>query len=100
VVADVPALDPTGNAQAAALIQTIAGVEAGDPVAFATDGAGLQVDGLPSVVCGPGSIEQAHRPDEFIEVDQLERCDAMIGRIADWARGRAAPTGFEPVSPP
>jgi len=37
--------------------------------------------GIPSVVCGPGSIDQAHKPDEFIALDQLERCDAMLDAL-------------------
>jgi acetylornithine deacetylase len=39
--------------------------------------------GIPTVVCGPGSIEQAHKPDEFIAVDQLLRCDAMLDALVD-----------------
>jgi acetylornithine deacetylase len=39
--------------------------------------------GIPSVVCGPGSIDQAHKPDEFIATDQLARCDAMMDALLD-----------------
>ncbi|HTW75058.1 MAG TPA: acetylornithine deacetylase [Steroidobacteraceae bacterium] len=39
--------------------------------------------GVPTVVCGPGSIEQAHQPDEFIALDQLQRCDAMLDALLD-----------------
>ena len=39
--------------------------------------------GIPTVVCGPGSIEQAHRPDEFITMEQLQRCDAMMDALLD-----------------
>ncbi len=39
--------------------------------------------GIPTVVCGPGSIEQAHQPDEFIALDQLQRCDAMLDALLD-----------------
>ena len=51
-------------------------------VAFGTEG-GLFSDvlGLPTVVCGPGSMDQGHRPDEFLTVDQLQRCDAMLARL-------------------
>jgi acetylornithine deacetylase len=37
--------------------------------------------GLPTVVCGPGSMDQGHKPDEFLSVDQLQRCDAMLDRL-------------------
>jgi acetylornithine deacetylase len=39
--------------------------------------------GIPTVVCGPGSIEQAHKPDEFIATDELLRCDAMLDALVD-----------------
>ena len=41
--------------------------------------------GAPSVVCGPGDIAQAHTPDEYIEIAELEKCLAFLGRVADWA---------------
>jgi len=39
------------------------------------------------VVCGPGSMEQGHKPDEFVSLDQLERCDALLARLAGWMQG-------------
>ncbi|MGE3875364.1 MAG: acetylornithine deacetylase [Parvibaculaceae bacterium] len=52
-------------------------------VAYGTE-AGLFSNraGVPSVVCGPGSIEQAHKPDEYLAVSEIDRCLAMIGRLA------------------
>jgi acetylornithine deacetylase len=38
---------------------------------------------IPTVVCGPGSIDQAHKPDEFVAIDQLQRCDAMMDALLD-----------------
>jgi len=51
-------------------------------VAFGTEG-GLFSSRLdtPVVVCGPGSIEQAHKPDEYVELSQLAACDALLGRL-------------------
>jgi len=37
--------------------------------------------GIPTVVCGPGSIEQAHKPDEFVDLDQMQRCDSMMAAL-------------------
>jgi acetylornithine deacetylase len=37
--------------------------------------------GIPTALCGPGSIDQAHKPDEFIARDQLQRCDAMMDAL-------------------
>ncbi len=47
-------------------------------VAFGTDGGHFQAAGLSTVVCGPGSIDQAHQPDEYLEVEQLRACERMI----------------------
>lgn len=49
-------------------------------VPFATEGGQFQRAGWSTVVCGPGSIEQAHKPDEFIERSQLEACEAFLDR--------------------
>jgi hypothetical protein len=45
------------------------------------EAAHFQRRGIPSVVCGPGSIAQAHKPDEYVEVDQLLKCEAFLRRL-------------------
>ena len=56
--------------------------EIGDNVSFGTE-AGLFNDiGISSVVCGPGSIDQAHKPDEFISRAQLKICDQMLQNLS------------------
>ena len=52
---------------------------------FGSEAGLFQEAGIPTVVCGPGSIEQAHKPDEFIALDQIEACEAFIGRLFDRA---------------
>ncbi|WP_315979925.1 M20/M25/M40 family metallo-hydrolase [Aliamphritea spongicola] len=37
--------------------------------------------GIPTVVCGPGSMDQGHKPDEFIHIDQINQCDAFMARL-------------------
>ncbi|CAI2936519.1 acetylornithine deacetylase [Aminobacter niigataensis] len=53
-------------------------------IAFGTEG-GLFHErlGIPTVVCGPGDIRQAHQPDEFISLDQMTQCMSMLRRLAD-----------------
>ncbi len=51
-------------------------------VAYATEAGLFQVAGIPSIICGPGSIEQAHKPDEFITLEQIARCEAFMERLA------------------
>ncbi|HEV3394784.1 MAG TPA: acetylornithine deacetylase [Xanthobacteraceae bacterium] len=58
-------------------------------VAFGTEAGGYAADGIPSVVVGPGSIDQAHKADEFIAVSELEKCGAFIDRLIDHCSARA-----------
>ncbi len=50
---------------------------------YATEAGLFQEAGMPTVICGPGSIEQAHKPNEFIEIAELEACGAFIQRLVD-----------------
>lgn len=50
-------------------------------VAFGTEAGLFQDAGMPAVVCGPGSIEQAHKPDEFIDLDQVAQCETFMRRL-------------------
>ncbi len=56
-------------------------------VSYGTEGGHFQNAGIPTVVCGPGSIEQAHKPDEYVALEQLEQCegfiDTLINSLAD-----------------
>jgi len=52
-------------------------------VAFGTEGGLFEQAGIPTVVCGPGSMDQGHKPDEYITSEQLRECDAMLLRLAD-----------------
>jgi acetylornithine deacetylase len=54
-------------------------------VCYATEASLFQAGGAPSVVCGPGHIAQAHTPDEYLEVAELEKCLGFLARLADWA---------------
>ncbi|WP_249975547.1 acetylornithine deacetylase [Vreelandella olivaria] len=51
-------------------------------VAFGTEGGLFHQAGIPTVICGPGSMAQGHKPDEFIEITQLRECDAMLSHLA------------------
>lgn len=74
--------DPASDA--ARLLALIAGREDFTTVAFGTEGGLFDEAGVATVVCGPGSMEQGHKPDEFVSLEQLERCDAMLARLAQW----------------
>lgn len=56
-------------------------------VSFGTEAGLFSESGVPSVVCGPGSIDQAHKPDEFVTLEQVARCDAFMDRLKDRLSG-------------
>jgi acetylornithine deacetylase len=80
IQANVPPLDGLGGV-AEALAHAVSAVQTESiTVPFATEGGQFQRAGWSTVVCGPGSIEQAHKPDEFIERAQLLACEAFLDR--------------------
>lgn len=84
--AQFPGLDTDPTAQIVPLTKRFAGSNAQGKVAFGTEGGRFhEMLGVPTVICGPGSIVQAHKPDEYIEASQLDACDTFLSRLADWA---------------
>lgn len=81
---EYPGLETPPDAEVIKLAAALTGNHGPIKVSFGSEG-GLFSGQLriPTVVCGPGSIEQAHRPDEFIAIDQLQRCDAMMDALLD-----------------
>jgi acetylornithine deacetylase len=79
-----PGLDTARDSDVVAFVKSLTGGNATIKVAFGTEG-GLfsAAAGIPTVVCGPGSMAQGHRPDEFVSEDQLGRCDAMMNTLLD-----------------
>lgn len=57
-------------------------------VSYGTEGGRFQAAGIPTVICGPGSIEQAHKPDEWIAVSELRKCEAFLDGLAELCRTR------------
>jgi acetylornithine deacetylase len=75
--------EPEGGMES--LMRQLTGANASHAVSFATEGGLLQEAGMSTVVCGPGSIDQAHQPDEFIDPAQLEACTELLRKLAAWA---------------
>ncbi|MEM1343792.1 MAG: acetylornithine deacetylase [Pseudomonadota bacterium] len=80
---DVPPLAPDESSPAVALGLHLTGRNAARSVNYGTEAGLYQSAGYPTIVCGPGSIEQAHKPDEFIEIAQLEECLTFFQRLID-----------------
>ena len=85
VEANVPALEPEPDSPAEALVRLLTGANRAHVVSYCTEGGLFQRAGMSTVICGPGSIDQAHKPDEFIEISQIEACEEFLRRLIDWA---------------
>jgi acetylornithine deacetylase len=67
------------------LAKSLSGQDRVTQVAFGTEAGIFKQSGIPTVVCGPGSIEQAHQPDEFVSLEQLAQCEAFMVGLASQA---------------
>ncbi len=78
---EVTGLEPMAENAARDLVAGLLGANAADVVPFGTEAGLFQQMGMDVIVCGPGSIAQAHKPDEFVSLDQLEACLGMLDRL-------------------
>lgn len=84
----VPPFGADPNSEVVTLALKFAGQNETYAVSYATEAGFFQNAGAPSVVVGPGDISQAHTANEWIEISELEKCMAFMGRLADWAEAR------------
>ena len=81
---DYPGLNTRTDAEVVRFVKGLTGANGTMKVAFGTEGglfeAGL---GVPTVICGPGSMAQGHKPDEYVSLEQLSHCDAMLAALVD-----------------
>lgn len=82
VVGEVAGLEPVEENEARRIVAELTGANGADVVSFGTEAGLFQQLGMSVVVCGPGSIAQAHKPDEFVSLEQLHACLAMLERLA------------------
>jgi acetylornithine deacetylase len=78
----VPPLRAVKESAAEALAFALTGANASEAVSYATEAGIFQGAGFPSIVCGPGDIAQAHKPDEFIDLAQIDLCAQFMSRLA------------------
>lgn len=79
----VPAMTDNDSAELQALIAALTGDDERHKVAYATEGGQFTNAGIPTIICGPGSIEQAHKADEYVALSEIERCDTFLQRLLD-----------------
>jgi acetylornithine deacetylase len=80
---DVPPLAAKAGSAAETLALRLTRSNSAIAVSFATEAGHFQGAGLPTIVCGPGSIDQAHKADEFVEEAQLVACLDFLKRLAE-----------------
>lgn len=83
VIGEVAGLEVLDNNAARDLVMTLIGANGADVVPFGTEAGLFQEMGTSVVVCGPGSIEQAHKPDEFVSIEQMESCLVMLEKLGE-----------------
>jgi acetylornithine deacetylase len=81
-ICEVPSFLGSANDPITRLAQRLSGEERTTQVAFGTEAGLFKGAGIPTIVCGPGSITQAHQPDEFVTLEQLARCELFLQGLA------------------
>ena len=79
----VPAMTDSDSAELQALIAALTNDDQRHKVAYATEGGQFTNAGIPTIICGPGSIEQAHKVDEYVELSEMTRCDGFLQKLLD-----------------
>lgn len=78
---DAPPLAPSPDNPAADLAKSITGLNSTDVVSYCAEAGQFQEAGFSTVICGPGSIDQAHQPDEYVSIDQLAEGTAFLKKL-------------------
>ena len=79
---DYPGLGTASDADVVNFVKSLTGAHGTFKVAFGTEGGLFDARlGIPTVICGPGSMAQGHKPDEFVAVEQMQRCQEMMAAL-------------------
>jgi acetylornithine deacetylase len=78
-----PGLTTPDDAEVAQMCRHLAASNETAKVSFGTEAGLFSACGIPTVVCGPGSVEQAHKPNEFVSLEQVAKCDAFMERLKE-----------------
>ncbi len=80
---NVPGLEPEPDGEARSLAMRLTGSNRTGVVAYGTEAGHFQAADISTVICGPGSIDQAHKPDEYVAASQLAECDRFLVRLGE-----------------
>jgi acetylornithine deacetylase len=90
-LSEIPALDTSGETHIVGLVQELTGNTEIGKVSYGTEASQFQRAGIATVVCGPGSIEQAHKPNEYIELAQVEACESFLRKLMERMTAKGEP---------
>jgi acetylornithine deacetylase len=76
-------LDMSGDDEVVRLAQTLSGANSVGKVSYGTEAGLFQAAEIPAVICGPGSMDQGHKPNEYVSLDQLHQCESFMRRLMD-----------------
>ncbi len=85
----VPGLMANDGSPGETLVLKLAERNEAQAVSYGTEAGLFQIADLPTVICGPGSIDQAHQPNEFISLEQIAACDRFFSRLTKYVCGQA-----------
>ena len=80
---EMPGMALPADHALATVVKQVAGSNSAGKVAYGTEGGFFENAGIPTIICGPGHIAQAHQPDEWIAESELTACDSFVRRLAD-----------------
>ena len=83
-LSNVPPLNPDSDSAAETLVRALTGDNTLRAVPYATEAGQFHNAGIPAVICGPGSIDQAHTPNEYLAISQLEKGRELFQKFLSW----------------
>jgi acetylornithine deacetylase len=83
VLVEMPGMALSPDHALTSIVKQLTGSNSTGKVSYGTEGGFYQAAGIPTIVCGPGHIAQAHQPDEFVAQSELDACDSFIRRLVD-----------------
>ena len=83
ITLEMPGMALPADHRLTSVVQQLTGSNSAGKVAYGTEGGFYQNAGIPTIICGPGHIAQAHQPDEFVARSELDSCDGFIRRLVD-----------------
>lgn len=77
----IPGFSIANDDPAVLFVQNLSGANHAEKVSFGTEAGIFHAAGVPTIVCGPGSIEQAHKPNEFVATEQIVKCEHFLTQL-------------------